>query len=262
MTAQEKKWDHLLQIGFADGVRDKPTDWLFGHLPALEAIGLNLRRTTRNRSLRILDLGCGKGAVTRAMKRDLAVGWVCGVDTSPWAIREAAAHADGVCFQRTWSERPLPFPGDSFDGCLCAFVLCTMSNPVIQVRTLRKVRRVLVPGSRIAVVANNPAAVNVKFSSVETIVPEDRIRPGRKVRVKLFRLGARTPFLVFQDYWWPDEHYRKILSQAGFRDVEVVRPKWDDSMCRRFLGHHRISVRHFTAERTTPPTAIYVGRKP
>jgi len=261
MTSGEQKWDHLLRSGFADGFRDKPIDWLFGYLPAFAAVGVNLDRPAENANLRILDVGCGKGAMTRALKLDWQAGFVAGVDTSSWAIDHAAAHSEGVCFRTISPTHSLPFASDSFDACIIAFVLCTMSSPDEQQRLLREILRVLAPGGRIAVVANNPEATNRRFSSVLTAAPRRPLQPGHSVKVKLFRLGQSKPFLAFNDYWWPDVHYSGVLGSTGFGDLSVTKPEWNTSVFGPFLQRHGFELEHFEAEQQFPPIAIYSGRK-
>ena len=78
---------------------------------------------------RVLDVGCGSGAVTRAIARRVGNGGLAvGVDPSPALLAvarelaEGTAGGDRVQF-REGSALRLPFPDDSFDAVVCVTVL-------------------------------------------------------------------------------------------------------------------------------------------
>jgi SAM-dependent methyltransferase len=93
---------------------------------------------------RVLDVGCGPGALTAEL---LALGaWVCAVDPS-----ESFAAAAGTRFPevdvRCAGAEQLPFDDGSFDVALAQLVVHFMADPVAGLREMRRVTR---PGGVVA----------------------------------------------------------------------------------------------------------------
>ncbi len=99
-----------------------------------------------------LDLGCSAGLYTRNLALSLGdAGDVVGIDISPSMLREAARRS------RKSGARPsfvradaasLPFADASFSGAVCGGTLNELGDPAA---ALRETRRVLAPGSRLAI---------------------------------------------------------------------------------------------------------------
>jgi len=103
---------------------------------------------------RVLDVGCGSGAVTREIARRLGrQGFAVGVDTSPalLAIGRALAREQGlgerIEFQQG-SALQLPFPDLSFDAVVCVTVLSHVPRGEASIPELARVLR---PGGRLGV---------------------------------------------------------------------------------------------------------------
>jgi ubiquinone/menaquinone biosynthesis C-methylase UbiE len=100
---------------------------------------------------RVLDLACGTGAVARAAaSRVGATGHVVGLDLNPamLAMARAMAHSDGPPIEwREGDAMALPFAEATFD-----LVCCHQGLQFFPDRSaaLRDMRRVLVPGGRLA----------------------------------------------------------------------------------------------------------------
>lgn len=103
---------------------------------------------------RVLDVGCGSGAVTREISRRLGNrGVAVGLDPSPALLdvaRELAKEAgfgERVEF-REGDARQLPFPDSSFDAVVCVTVLCHIPRGETAIPELVRVLR---PGGRLGV---------------------------------------------------------------------------------------------------------------
>ena len=103
---------------------------------------------------RVLDVGCGSGAVTREIaKRVTPGGAVVGMDSSGALLRVAREYADGagisglIEFQEG-DCRKLSFPDASFDVVLAATVLAHVPEAE---RALPEMVRVVRPGGRVGV---------------------------------------------------------------------------------------------------------------
>jgi ubiquinone/menaquinone biosynthesis C-methylase UbiE len=83
---------------------------------------------------RVLDVGCGSGAVTREIaKRVGSSGLAVGLDPSPALLAVARELAQGTGFGdrvefREGSALQLPFPDRSFDAVVCVTVLSHVSG--------------------------------------------------------------------------------------------------------------------------------------
>jgi ubiquinone/menaquinone biosynthesis C-methylase UbiE len=102
----------------------------------------------------ILDVGCGSGALDRALARRLgAANPITAVDANPFLLREAAALtraqglADAIRFAPGNAET-LPFPDAAFD---CAFTVTVLEECDAD-RALGELARVVKPGGRVGVV--------------------------------------------------------------------------------------------------------------
>ncbi|RPI43901.1 MAG: methyltransferase domain-containing protein [Betaproteobacteria bacterium] len=103
---------------------------------------------------RALDVGCGSGAVTRALARRVgSAGRAVGVDTSSaiLAVARELAEREGVGNAVDFRQgdcRSLPFTDASFDVVLAATTLCHVPGPE---RALAEMVRVTRPGGRVGV---------------------------------------------------------------------------------------------------------------
>jgi len=89
-----------------------------------------------------LDVGCGAGAIAKAIKRERPDLSVCGVDVSRSAIARARSDPQGVDFRIAAATR-LPFADASIDAATMFDVLEHVEEPEA---VLKEIARVLKPG--------------------------------------------------------------------------------------------------------------------
>lgn len=163
-----------------------------------------LRTAALRPGMRVLDVACGTGIITRAAAEQVgATGSVTGVDLAPDMLAVArtvpAAGAPIV-----WEEADavsLPLPDGTCDVALCQMGLMFMEDRVAAVRELR---RVLAPGGR--VVVNTPGRIQPLFAAMEQAIVE-HLDPA---------LGAFvTAVFSMHD---PSE-LASLLTEGGFEDV-------------------------------------------
>ena len=85
---------------------------------------------------RVLEIGCGTGAICRRLARDAAA--VTGIDPSPVFIERARALAPEIAFAVADGAQ-LPFPDGSFDVVICHTVLCHIPDCEAVLRAARRV---------------------------------------------------------------------------------------------------------------------------
>jgi len=89
---------------------------------------------------RVLDVGCGPGALTAELVRRVGADAVAAVDPSPTFVEAARARAPGVDVRAAAAEE-LPFADDGFDLTLAQLVVHFMADPVAGLREMRRVTR-------------------------------------------------------------------------------------------------------------------------
>jgi SAM-dependent methyltransferase len=87
---------------------------------------------------RVIDVGCGPGALTAELVARLGAGAVAAVDPSEPFVAAIRARYPGVDVQRASAER-LPFPDRSFDGALAQLVVHFMADPVAGLAEMARV---------------------------------------------------------------------------------------------------------------------------
>ena len=98
------------------------------------------------RATRVLDVGCGPGALTGELIRRLGDQAVSAVDPSERFVEAVRARYPAVAAQRAFAEE-LPFADRSFDAALAQLVVHFMADPVAG---LREMLRVTEPGGIVA----------------------------------------------------------------------------------------------------------------
>jgi len=90
---------------------------------------------------RVLDVGCGPGALTSELVTRVGAANVAAIDPSEPFVAAAAARHPGVDVRQATAER-LPFPDRSFDAALAQLVVHFMTDPVAGLAEMARVTRV------------------------------------------------------------------------------------------------------------------------
>jgi SAM-dependent methyltransferase len=89
---------------------------------------------------RVLDVGCGPGALTAELVRRLGPAAVSAVDPSEPFVAAAQERNPGVEVRRAAAEQ-LPFRDQAFDAALAQLVVHFMADPVVGLREMARVTR-------------------------------------------------------------------------------------------------------------------------
>jgi len=89
---------------------------------------------------RVLDVGCGPGALTGELVRRFGADAVAAVDPSPGFVEAAGQRNPGVDVQRAEAES-LPFDDGAFDAALAQLVVHFMTDPTAGIAEMRRVTR-------------------------------------------------------------------------------------------------------------------------
>ena len=108
--------------------------------------GLFAERAHVSSGQRVLDVGCGPGALTAELVRRLGDGGVSAIDPSPSFVTAAQARFPAVDVREGRAEH-LPYDDATFDATLAQLVVHFMADPL---RGLAEMRRVTRPGGVVA----------------------------------------------------------------------------------------------------------------
>ena len=111
---------------------------------------------------RVLDLGCGRGAVLTAVARRLRTGRVTGIDL--WSTHDQSGNSRDVTMRNaslegvgdrieieTGDMRALPFPDGTFDVVVSSLAIHNIHSNAARAQAIAEAWRVLKPGGRLAI---------------------------------------------------------------------------------------------------------------
>ncbi len=169
-------------------------------------IDLHWRRFAAKGPVRLLDVGCGTGAVLNWFSLQEGVS-AAGVDYSGEAIRFCRKR--GQIRSASASANELPFGDDSFDAVVSFDVLCHRSIQDPQV-PLREMRRVLCPGGMLLL---NLPAYQWLYSSHDVAVHTVR----RFTRSGIFGMLRETGFETVDATYWNTVLFPAIVAVRLWR---------------------------------------------
>jgi SAM-dependent methyltransferase len=199
---------------------------------------------------RVLDVGCGPGALTAPLVERCGPGSVAAVDPSPPFVAAARAGFPGVDVREAAAEA-LPFEADAFDVALAQLVVHFMADPVAGLREMGRVTR---PGGVVAASvwdnAGTTGPLQVFWRAAQEVDPsahdEGHLPGGREGHlaelataaglreVRSASLTVRVRFASFDEWWAP---YLLGVGPAGSYVASLtpeLRRKVEES-CRRRL---------------------------
>ena len=152
------------------------------------------------RGQRVLDVGCGPGALTAELVERLGPSAVAAAEPSSAFVAAARERHPGVDIRHAAAEA-LPFDDASFDAALAQLVVHFMAEPVAGLREMRRVTR---PGGVVAACvwdhAGGQGPLSAFWQAVRTLDPGARDESALA--------GAR------------EGHLAELFSAAGLREVE------------------------------------------
>lgn len=205
---------------------------------------------------RILDVGCGPGALTTELLKRAPHGAVWAVDPSERFVAAARARHPGVRVERAAAEQ-LPFADQMFDAALAQLVVHFMTDPVAGLREMARVTRT---GGTVAACvwdhAGGQGPLGLFWDAARALDPgvadESRLAGARQGHLgELFRaagvdeieetaLSVDVEHPTFEEWWEP---FLLGVGPAGSY-VAGLEPSRRSRL--RDLCHERLSAEPFT----------------
>jgi SAM-dependent methyltransferase len=168
---------------------------------------------------RVLDVGCGPGALTRRLVAALGADAVSAVDPSAPFVAAVQERCPGVDVRRASAER-LPFDDDTFGVALAQLVVHFMKDPVAGLGEMARVTR---PGGAVLASvwdhAGDAGPLSTYWRAVRELDPGARDESGLAgaaeghltelaeraglVDVRPTSLTVHVGFATFEDWWEP-----------------------------------------------------------
>ncbi|KJY21679.1 MULTISPECIES: class I SAM-dependent methyltransferase [Streptomyces] len=187
----------------------------------------------RGEGLRVLDLGCGTGASTAAIRTVLPAAGITAVDASAGMLTRAAAKpwADGVRFVHTPAEHLADAGVDGpFDAVFAAYLFRNVSDPDAVLRTVRTVLR---PRGRLGVHEYSLSGRRAD-RAVWTLVCRGIVQPAATL------LGDGP---LYRHLWHSVVHFDQAdrfagrIGEAGFDQVRALPlPGWQTGITHTFVA--------------------------
>jgi SAM-dependent methyltransferase len=168
---------------------------------------------------RVIDVGCGPGALTAELVRRLDANAVAAVDPSEQFVEAARTRHPGVDVELASAE-DLSFGDDEFDAALAQLVVHFMADPVAGLAEMRRVTR---PGGVVAAsvwdVGGGRAPISPYWKAARELDPNltgESERAGAREghlaelfeaaglrQVEQAELSATTEYETFEEWWYP-----------------------------------------------------------
>lgn len=209
---------------------------------------------------RVLDVGCGPGALTARLVERLGAQRVAGADPSEPFVEATRARLPGVDVRCAPAER-LPFDDDTFDVAVAQLVVHFMTDPVAGLREMARVTR---PGGIIAACVWDNAGARGPLSplwqaahELDPAVGDESAAVGARegqlaevatlaglVDVQSSSVTVHVPFSDVEDWWAP------LAAGVGSGGAFVTRLDDRHRAALRELIGRRFGPGPFTADAT------------
>jgi SAM-dependent methyltransferase len=222
--------------------------------------------------MRVLDVGCGPGGLTRELVERTSAEQVAAIDPSPQFAEACRARFPGADVRDGGAE-DLPWEDGAFDAALASLVIGFMRDADAGVREMARVTR---PGGTVAlcmwdIAGGGMTMLSTFWAAVRAVDPGavgEQMRPGVKegdIAERLGRAGlegveqtvlvASADYAGFDDFWAPFGlavgPAGTYLASAGDERREAIRAE-----CRRRLGEPEgpftLEARAWCARGTVP----------
>lgn len=223
--------------------------------------------------MRVLDVGCGPGGLTRELADRVGADRVAAVDPAPGFVAACRQRNPGADVRDGVAE-DLPWPDGAFDAALSSLVVGFMSDADGGLREMARVTR---PGGTVAacmwdIATAGMTMLDTFWTAVRTVVPDaegERAMAGTAegdIAARLGRAGltdvtagsltATVGYTGFDDFWEP---FTYGVGPAGSYLVAMA-PDAQDRVrgaCRAALpaGAFSLDARAWFARGTVPPAA-------
>jgi SAM-dependent methyltransferase len=174
---------------------------------------------------RLLEVGCGVGAVLAILGQEFPGVRLSGVDIEPRQLEFARGHVRRAGVEAALAEADalaLPFGDESFDHVWMMWFLEHLADPPA---ALREARRVLVPGGRITAIEvdystcrarpSTPAIETLVRATVHAMTTSGWSDAGTRLPGWLGEVGFREIDDGERVYWWEDDDLANQASYAA-----------------------------------------------
>jgi ubiquinone/menaquinone biosynthesis C-methylase UbiE len=181
--------------------------------------------TTLEPGTRLLEVGCGVGAVLAVLGQEYPGLRLFGLDVEPRQLEFARAHLERSGVEATLAEGDaikLPFPDGAFDHVWMMWFLEHIADPPA---VLREARRALVPGGAITAIEVDYSTVRAEpptdaldalfHSMVESMAASGWSNAGTRLPGWLREAGFRGVDEGERQFWWQDEDLSGQASYAA-----------------------------------------------
>ena len=181
--------------------------------------------------MRLLDVGCGPGSITRGLADAVAPGPTVGVDPDP-------ARVDGASLTVVTARgEQLPFDDASFDAVFACAVMQHVADPEV---VLREVRRVARPGAVVGI-------ADADWDGFLVHPPDPLLDRGQEVLRAIRSIGDPRV----------GKRLRHLMATAGFdRVVATARTNADGGAGTEAAGAFRAAELRGARPRSPSPTSI------
>jgi SAM-dependent methyltransferase len=174
------------------------------------------RHDLPTRSMRYLDVGCGKGELVTLLRNDF--GSVAGCD--PSARMLGAAEGIDIRVQRELGS--IPYENDEFDFVTCVCVYHHVPPPA-RLALTREINRVVRPGGVFVIIEHNPYNPATRLIVSRTPVDADAVLLTQRESSALMKVAGFCHQESQYFLYFPEFLYRRVgdAAESWLRDVPL-----------------------------------------